>query len=234
MWRYPPRSILAAVDFREASASALSVAGTLARTFDAQLTALHAESFEAPPYFTREQLDAIEEQRKRARHHAAAYLSGYAQSRAAWPSGAAISEAPPADAILDASRNHDMVVMGTHGRRGPARWWAGSVAERVIRESAVPVLVVRAAINGSPSVFSRIGVIAQAPSLDQGALKYARSLANKFGGTLVSERSTCLADMDGVTLVVLGLRHHGDPQLTTAAERAMRDCHHPLLFVPSV
>jgi nucleotide-binding universal stress UspA family protein len=36
----------------------------------------------------------------------------------------------------------DLVVMGTHGRAGVERWIIGSVAERVVRESTVPVLTV--------------------------------------------------------------------------------------------
>ena len=38
----------------------------------------------------------------------------------------------------------DLVVMGTHGRTGVARAVVGSVAERVVRESSVPVLTVHA------------------------------------------------------------------------------------------
>jgi nucleotide-binding universal stress UspA family protein len=36
----------------------------------------------------------------------------------------------------------DLVVMGTHGRRGLNRYLLGSVTERVVRSSAVPVLTV--------------------------------------------------------------------------------------------
>jgi nucleotide-binding universal stress UspA family protein len=36
----------------------------------------------------------------------------------------------------------DLIVMGTHGRAGVERWIIGSVAERVVRESTVPVLTV--------------------------------------------------------------------------------------------
>ncbi len=39
----------------------------------------------------------------------------------------------------------DLVVMATHGRRGLKHLVLGSVAEQVVRESAVPVLTVRAA-----------------------------------------------------------------------------------------
>ena len=37
----------------------------------------------------------------------------------------------------------DLIVIGTHGRRGLAHALLGSVAERVIRAATVPVLVVR-------------------------------------------------------------------------------------------
>ena len=39
----------------------------------------------------------------------------------------------------------DLIVMGTHGRRGIKHFLMGSVAEVVLRESSVPVLVVRSA-----------------------------------------------------------------------------------------
>ncbi len=41
--------------------------------------------------------------------------------------------------------NADLVVMGTHGRRGMARWMLGSVAERVARLAHAPLLLVHAA-----------------------------------------------------------------------------------------
>lgn len=47
--------------------------------------------------------------------------------------------------ILDYLDTHDvdLVVMGTHGRHGINRMLLGSVTERVVRESPVPVLTVR-------------------------------------------------------------------------------------------
>ncbi len=52
----------------------------------------------------------------------------------------------PAEEILDHSQhwNCDLIVMTTHGRSGISRLLMGSVAEKVIRSSAAPVLVVRA------------------------------------------------------------------------------------------
>lgn len=51
----------------------------------------------------------------------------------------------PARAILDyaADNDVDLLVMGTHGRRGLDRYLLGSVTERVVRGASVPVMVVR-------------------------------------------------------------------------------------------
>jgi len=49
----------------------------------------------------------------------------------------------PPNVILDYINNNDvdLVAMSTHGRSGISRWYFGSVAEKVIRHSKVPVLV---------------------------------------------------------------------------------------------
>ncbi len=51
----------------------------------------------------------------------------------------------PSEVILDYAEEieADAIVMGTHGRRGPLRWFLGSVAEDVLRSAVCPVLVVR-------------------------------------------------------------------------------------------
>ena len=51
-----------------------------------------------------------------------------------------------AETIVDYAEKHDvdLIVMATHGRSGVSRWALGSVAERVLRLSCVPVLMVRA------------------------------------------------------------------------------------------
>ena len=50
----------------------------------------------------------------------------------------------PDETILDyAGKNHvDLIIMSTHGRSGITRWTMGSVADRVVRHSTVPVLLV--------------------------------------------------------------------------------------------
>jgi nucleotide-binding universal stress UspA family protein len=61
----------------------------------------------------------------------------------------------PCEGILHVARerNADLIVMGTHGRRGLSRAFLGSVAERVVRTSPTPVLTVgaRATLRGGPA-----------------------------------------------------------------------------------
>jgi nucleotide-binding universal stress UspA family protein len=57
----------------------------------------------------------------------------------------AVAVGRPSRAILRyvTDHDHDLVVMGSHGREGASRLVLGSVAERVLRRSPVPVTVVR-------------------------------------------------------------------------------------------
>lgn len=230
MWVYPPRRILAAVDFGDPSAAALHVAGGLAREFGATLTAVHAETFEAPPYFTPDQVRTIEQQRNQARREAGRYLERHASEEAGVPVTPVIVEGPASPGILATALDHDLIVMGTHGRRGPARWWAGSVADRIVREAGSPVLVVRSVETDATSVFGRVLLVSE----DGAAARYARGLAERFGGTLTPSTAEALggAVPDDATLVVL-------PQPETLrfsapADRLLRECRRPLLFVPAI
>jgi nucleotide-binding universal stress UspA family protein len=56
-----------------------------------------------------------------------------------------VMRATVADAIVDEAQKLgcDLIVMGTHGRRGISRLAMGSDAELVVRSSWVPVLLVR-------------------------------------------------------------------------------------------
>ena len=64
---------------------------------------------------------------------------------------------PVSDVILDEARKWwaDLIVMGTHGRRGINRRLLGSDAERVLRSAPVPVLLVRAEEKGTRTTRKR-------------------------------------------------------------------------------
>jgi len=54
-----------------------------------------------------------------------------------------VSRGPPWQEIVDLSRDHDLVVMGTHGRSGVSHAIMGSVAEKVVRFAHCHVMVVK-------------------------------------------------------------------------------------------
>jgi nucleotide-binding universal stress UspA family protein len=83
----------------------------------------------------------------------------------------------------------DLMVMTTHGRGGVSRLWMGSVADRCVRSSAVPVLLVRPNEKVSlptPS-FAPVRVIVplDGSAIAESALPHATALAKAFGARLV-------------------------------------------------
>jgi nucleotide-binding universal stress UspA family protein len=61
-----------------------------------------------------------------------------------------IEEGSPSRKIVDASKNYDLVVMGTLGRTGISKLLLGSVAERVVRLAQCPVMIIRSEMEGGP------------------------------------------------------------------------------------
>ena len=145
-----PHNILCPVDFSGLSAFALRYASMIARcTPGARLTAAYADSFSPPPYFTASRLEEMNTQFRDSFREAAAALQRFVEKvlgeEAAGSVDSRIVEALPVDGIRMLTRElkADLVVMGTHGRSGVNRFMLGSVAERTLRESEVPVLTVR-------------------------------------------------------------------------------------------
>ena len=137
------RRICCPTDFSESSRGALEEAAQIARRYGASLTLLHvvepaataAEVAFAPPPGWAEDASAAtlaswkaDAERMRGGQVATSIVSG----------GAAV-------AIVDFVRSigADLIVMGSHGRKGFRRLVLGSVAEQVVRTAPCEVLVVR-------------------------------------------------------------------------------------------
>ncbi len=239
VWAFPPRRILVPVDFGEASARAVAVAGALAERFGATLTALHADIIEAPAYFTHEQANAIERERNGARRAAERELAQFVRRATPRRASARFVEESPTTAIVDAAHAADLIVMGTHGRRGPSRWWLGSVAERIVREADRPVLVVRTAHDGPPAMmFGRPLMVAGPWTVDGEAAGYAAGLAEAFDGAVAEQAASCEQDLvrerNATLLVVAGTSTVRTGWFGPSAERLIRSCTLPMLFVPTL
>jgi universal stress protein A len=135
------RKILCPIDFSEHSLAALDVALKVAQQNDAALCLLNvvilpagAAGFQPVPM---EPYPGLEKERQDE-------LVKLARERipAAVRYETLVVNGDPADTVLRTARDvdADLIVMGTHGRKGLSRLVLGSVAEQVVRESPTPVL----------------------------------------------------------------------------------------------
>ncbi len=143
------KHILAPTDFEPASAGALKLATSLASKLGAKVTLLHVWEIQLYPY-----MDSImnSEIMYRIERAAKAQLqASLAELQLALPNEEARLELGlPGPTILEMipKLGVDLVVMGTHGRHGLSHTLHGSVAERVVRCSEVPVITVHTPLEG--------------------------------------------------------------------------------------
>jgi nucleotide-binding universal stress UspA family protein len=79
----------------------------------------------------------------------------------------------------------DLIVLGTHGRRGPGRLFLGSVAEEVVRRAPCPVVTVREREGAAPAGrIERLLVPVDFSDPSREALRVARDLAVRLRGRL--------------------------------------------------
>lgn len=182
---FQPKRILLGVDFSDCGTAALKYAKRLAASFRARLIVVHADE---PPWLPSTGM-AMEESVERGREllrRVEAYLRE--QVGPEFAPFIRILHVPPAEAILWTCRLEkcDLIVVGTHGRGGLSRLTLGSVAERVLRQSDVPVLTVRAGSLFWPEQqpLRRILCPVNYSSLAGKALDHAVALARKFGAEL--------------------------------------------------
>ena len=136
------RRILTPIDFSEGSEHALRYALELAEKLRAEVHALHA--YQQPIYVLPEgAMDPGTLPEEEVAQAARERLDRF-EARHDRVERSLLREGPAARCIVDAAEElgADLIVMGTHGRTGLARMLIGSVAERVVRTSTVPVLTV--------------------------------------------------------------------------------------------
>jgi len=145
--------VLHPTDFSAASEPALAVARLLAREFGARLKVLHVLPFDIypearfandlDPWDSEHSLDAIRQR-----------LDG---PDLKYPIETQLSRGFEAKEIVAAAEElgSDLIVMGTHGRKGLSRLLLGSTAQSVLTRAACPVLVVKSTPDTPPSTPGR-------------------------------------------------------------------------------
>lgn len=141
--------LLVALDYAGCAVEVAEVASELASKLGATVTLLYVVSLPEGVGATVHLHGALEgstasEALDTDARHALAYLSQAFVERGVHPR-IVLRHGDVAKRILEAAaeQSADLIVTGTHGRSGISRMVLGSVAEKVIRHSAVPVLTVR-------------------------------------------------------------------------------------------
>ncbi|EMA56113.1 UspA domain protein [Halococcus thailandensis JCM 13552] len=101
------------------------------------------------------------------------------------PFESSIEHGIPHQAILDDADEHDidMVAMGTHGRTGLERILIGSVTERVVRTSDVPVLTTRTAPDERSS-YDNVLIPTDGSDAASAAIDHGLAIAERYDATV--------------------------------------------------
>ena len=229
------KRILCPVDFSDFSRHAFDRAVAVARSYGAELAVLHVlpvpSAVPALPYgpegpgpFGFEAVD-----RERALGELSRFLA------AEQPVGVPLhfhtveSGSVHREVFLQTSRlSADLVVMGSHGRSGFDRFFLGSVAEKTLRGSRVPVLLVPPhapdAVPLGQDPFRRIVCAIDFSQDSARALGYAASLARHGAGRLTLVHSVEAVPigydpMAGVTFDVIGYQQALEKSATAQMQK---------------
>lgn len=188
------RRILCPVDFSDHSRRALDHAMAIARWYESAVTVMHVFSAApvtsfgpGPVVFEPIVLTQVD------RDQLLADTKAFAETEGA-PGvtiEAVVREGNPAREILEQANRMtaDLLVVGTHGRSGFERVLLGSVAEKVLRKAACPVLTVPTglpdAVPVGPVFYKRILCPVDFSDSSLHALTYAISMASEADGQLL-------------------------------------------------
>jgi nucleotide-binding universal stress UspA family protein len=141
------QKILFPIDFSESSEQYIPWVVTLAKTFEATVYLISVTpdmssfaTFYAPHASIKGfQKEIMEGAEKKMKEFIALHLKGLPKVETRLPTGKADEK------ILEVAKQEkvDMIIMGSHGRTGLERTIFGSIAEKVIKNSPCPVLVIR-------------------------------------------------------------------------------------------
>ncbi|MGM0546062.1 MAG: universal stress protein [Bacteroidota bacterium] len=179
--------ILVPLDFSDLGSKALLSAEKMAKLFNGTVTPFHSylplNEVDGGPYMfgmgttAMEDFDEIEQ----ALHERLSELAGE-EIDSTLVTEPLISIGNPAQSIVEEAENFDMIVMTTHGRTGFSRFFLGSVSEKVLRMSHVPVLIVNE--ERELSNLDRIMVTTDFSDHSKEAFSIAMEIAKKANSTL--------------------------------------------------
>jgi len=231
--------VLVAVDFSKPARDAFEFALALSKHHGAELIALQA----VPPdqrfrWHARDRHTLTARLRRRAEQFHVEFKDR-------------VQRGDPAEIILLHARSlaPDVIVLGTHQRRGIERLRMGSVAERVMAKATVPVLLVPHGLQiDTVKPFNRVAVAVDSGPGTNRLIERASVLASTSAERITlldnvsrpaksaTEISRAVDDI-GADLLVVGVPNRGFVSRAlfgTTAARLLRSVQVPLLAVPDV
>jgi nucleotide-binding universal stress UspA family protein len=200
----PPtiRNILVPIDFSMMSVQAIKTATRMARRFGATIHLAHVRqsdyagfSAPAPPMVPFSLITYEQDGEERVLKELRALAREYGVSSATCH---ILCGGPAFDEICRLAQGipADLIVMPTHGRTGLKHVFLGSTAERVVRHSPFPVLVVRQKKQELPArrtfTARRILVPVDFSSCSREGLQYAAGFAKEVGAKIILLHATYL------------------------------------------
>ncbi len=188
----PIRSVLVPIDFSDASKHALNYGLHFAREFGAALRLIHVVDWALSARYT-QFIPAVEDEVREVRKTEKALdalipdsFRGSVECRVEAVTGNTV------DVLLQKAEREpiDLVVMGSHGRRGFKRWFMGSVTEHALRRMPVPVMTVSQVdeavepVPDAPLEFKRILYPTDFSDSKEVALPVALEFAERWGAEL--------------------------------------------------
>ena len=182
-----PKTILAATDFSKPAERAGDFARDLSRRFQARLHLVHVTVILEDPHLEekhRHQMDELVASGDDARLKD--LESGSENQPGLDVTPHMVRGLAPAEVIVETASNLgcELIVMGTHGRRGLPHLLLGSVAERVVRTSTLPVLTVRGDADINLDGAPRILVPHDFSEASAGAVRRATKWADALGAEI--------------------------------------------------
>jgi nucleotide-binding universal stress UspA family protein len=151
------KKILVPTDFSETSDKAVAYALFLAEHYGAKVTLFHAVVLMEEDIDEEAHLKAYEAIIEKKEEKRKKYLKSHEDKGARL--GVRINSVmmrgiTPGETILDFidENKFDIVVIGTHGRTELMKWWLGSVAEKVVRYSPIPVITIHKDYRKKPAI----------------------------------------------------------------------------------
>ena len=131
-----PANIMVALDGSDTSATSMSYAVDMAEKFDSKLHLYKAVQFTAYPY------TGIDDSLKNEPKTSEAKLQELASEYPDRDISVRADISSPSTGILKASEQADLLVIASHGHGGIERWLLGSVTEKVLNQTNLPVFIV--------------------------------------------------------------------------------------------